>query len=211
MNRNGNSVRSPHPDENASDHDALHYRELSHRVRNDISLLVSYMRLKAASLPEESGMILEEVAAQLRGLAHLYSFLELRPEGGMVHLSRAVSHLVQEMAPLYKGRGVSFVWHCEDLVVSPRQALPLLLLVHELVVNALKHAFDHKGGTIAVSLVRRGEEGLLSLTDDGLPFEKGDAPSEGMTLVEALTRQMGGSLRLSPAEKTWLVTFPLVR
>jgi two-component sensor histidine kinase len=84
------------------------------------------------------------------------------------------------------------------------QALPLGLLVNELVANCLKHAFAHdRGGEVHVSLHSHSNDArwCLRVTDTGvgLPpdFEALRARSLGLQLVDDLTRQLGGTLEIT--------------
>jgi two-component system, sensor histidine kinase PdtaS len=76
-------------------------------------------------------------------------------------------------------------------------ALPLGLIVSELVTNALKHAFEgRESGTILVRVRQTDGAGQLTVRDNGRGLPAATRPSAtGLGLVELLTRQIGGTLR----------------
>jgi two-component sensor histidine kinase len=120
---------------------------------------------------------------------------------------------------------------CEDLkdalasgspiAISPRvanhplpltQAVPLGLIVNELVTNAVKYAFaDGRAGTIWVSLERRSRELVLEVRDNGTGISQSKTrPGIGHMLIEALSQQLGGRLAIASSRggATISVAFP---
>jgi two-component sensor histidine kinase len=102
--------------------------------------------------------------------------------------------------------------HTADVVLNVQQAMPLGLIVNELVINALKHAFpQNRPGVIAVSLTYTAsavggdavQEDLVRLRveDDGLGLPAGkdisQVQSMGFNLVNLLAQQLGGKLEVS--------------
>jgi chemotaxis protein methyltransferase CheR len=100
----------------------------------------------------------------------------------------------------------------ESHPLAIKQAVPLGLIVNELVTNALKHAFEHnQRGEIRVQFSRQEDEFLLSVRDDG----RGPPPAQqdtglGLSLVGALAAQLGGQLDRKDAQpgSLYVVTLP---
>ena len=87
------------------------------------------------------------------------------------------------------------------LDVKMDQAIPLSLIIHELVTNSMKHAFhDLSEGMIAVQLRREGNRLYLRYEDDGSgldPALNNEAPANiGMKVIDLLTQQMNGKIEL---------------
>ena len=95
-------------------------------------------------------------------------------------------------------------------VVDARMSMSLGLIVTELVINALKHAFpDHRHGTITVAFAVHGPNWTLSVTDDGvgMPTDPGRVRTGlGTSIVEALARQLSASVEVSSANPGTCVT-----
>ena len=102
----------------------------------------------------------------------------------------------------------------EPLTIDRDKALPLGLLVNEVVSNAFKHAFDgDDGGRIAISLeALDGNEARLRISDNGRGFTPAEAPKNmGSKLVAGFAAQLGGKVTVDTSENgtTFLLDFPL--
>lgn len=106
----------------------------------------------------------------------------------------------------------------DSLAVSDKAAMALALITHELVSNCAEHAFPEGGpGRITIGMARLGiSHGEVTVTDDGRGLGaaggKGWQPGCGLTLVQTLSDQIGGSFAIGPNEagetRAWAV-FPL--
>ena len=85
--------------------------------------------------------------------------------------------------------------------LSPAQAVPLGLIVNELVTNALKHGFpEGRSGAVKVYLARDGEHHVLTVEDDGIgTLAPSSGKGMGHRLVPALTQQLGGEIATEPS------------
>jgi two-component sensor histidine kinase len=97
------------------------------------------------------------------------------------------------------------------------QAVSIGLIVTELVINALKHAFPRgAGGHILVGYKAIGDGWTLSVSDDGVGIPKGTVPAKaglGTSIVEALAKQLGASVDLAdtqPGTKASIVRRPII-
>lgn len=88
--------------------------------------------------------------------------------------------------------------------IDAGDARPLGLILNELVVNALKHAFPgDRAGTVRVDLRRRGDEHALTVLDDGVGMDPASPPRGtrlGRRMARALAAQLGGELETGPGE-----------
>ena len=96
---------------------------------------------------------------------------------------------------------VSLVVDVQELFLTVDTAIPCGLVVNELVSNALKHAFpDGREGTVTIQLRADGPVYVLAVSDDGIGLPEDVDPSTteslGLQLVDTLTRQLGGTLRI---------------
>jgi two-component sensor histidine kinase len=98
----------------------------------------------------------------------------------------------------------------DDSAVTSDVSVSLGLIVTELVINALKHAFtDQPKGTINVDYHASGDDWTLSVADDGIGMPAGiDAPKAGLGtgIVEALAKNLAGEITVSAAEPGTVVT-----
>lgn len=99
--------------------------------------------------------------------------------------------------------------------VNIQPAVPLALILNELLSNALKHAFpDRRTGSIQVGVKSKGAESVLRVADDGVGLPTGtpigvSSSSLGLQLVRVLVEQLCGRLEVhSPPGTTYAITFP---
>jgi two-component sensor histidine kinase len=105
---------------------------------------------------------------------------------------------------------VSLTVKIDNGVTTPEGSVSLGLIVTELVINALKHAFpDHRKGKILVSYHRDGDAWTLSVADDGVGIPEGvDFKNGGLgsSLVEALANQLDARVEATNANPGTLVS-----
>jgi two-component sensor histidine kinase len=111
-------------------------------------------------------------------------------------------------------RGIRTELRAETMRVPLDTAVPLAFITVEILTNAFKHAFpDQRGGVIVLEARQEEENGLLVIADNGvgLPQEKAASRPLGLTLVNKLVDQIGGTLETEQgAGATYRVRFPLV-
>ena len=194
--------------------------ELNHRVANTFQIVGSLLaREAAASVHREAADVLLKADAQLQAFALLHEALRHGgPAGGAPATLCACDFLVRlcehlEMACL-KARGLTLtVRALGTMPLREQTCRGLGLIVTELVLNAVKHAFrDREGGRIEVAL-RRGAlpgEAVLCVQDDGLGMAVlYAAPGRGLGFVDILARSIGGAstCRTGSAGTCTTVTF----
>ncbi len=178
-------------------------REIHHRVKNNLQIIVSILNLQS----ERGGeAFLRDLRSRVVGMAlvheHLYSGTDL----GRVDMGRYMEDLVSDIVASYSRPNLSIRTDVKVTGVSLciDQAVPLGLIVAELVSNSMKHAFsDRRSGVIELALGQEEGKYVLSVGDDG-PSAKGEsepgvsAPAGreglGLRLVEALAAQLRGDL-----------------
>ena len=187
--------------------------ELQHRAKNDLQLILSLLVMQRRRLPDQEarrifGHVLDRVAAI--GVAHD----QLNPERGtgLIDLADYLQALCGNLST--RREGVHIETALEPMEMPHSRAVPLGLIVNELVTNALKHAFpDGREGVIRVEFEQtQGAEARLCVRDDGVGMGPPRPGSSGTELVRRLVRQVSG--RLEPTEQArgagFCVWFPLV-
>lgn len=175
-------------------------RELSHRVKNNlqaIGMLLTVQATKTAN--QEVKEALQQAAGRVTALATMHHRLYEQPDfNGRVDLAAALTELGIDLERTYPNIRAEFDLTC-PFMVGADTATPLLLLAHELIVNAGKHAFPgRERGTVTVGLHRSDDGGgRLTIADDGIGLcPKAEDGSMGMGLVQGLVRQSMGRLEI---------------
>jgi PAS domain S-box-containing protein len=180
-------------------------REVHHRVKNNLQMILSLIRLQADRVTDPQLLkALEQTQARVRAIAGVHERLYASPDFATIHVEpylRAMAYDVQNSQDT-SGR-IHVQVDIADLALGIDDAVPLGLITSELLCNAFKHAFpDGRRGTVLlkVTYVRRGGENRpssraqLEISDDGvgLPadFDIETHESLGFELVRILARQL---------------------
>lgn len=175
-------------------------REIHHRVKNNLQIISSMLGLQGDRADsEETREVFRESSARIRAMAIVHEQLYRSEDLGHVNLTTYLEELAQQVVR-YSGRpGCPVEIRVHDAMrdVSVDRAIPIGLIVNELVSNAVQHGFsDSRSGTIRVELGPEGGENVLSVSDDGVgvpsDFDIKTSNSLGLKLVVALSEQIGG-------------------
>ena len=132
--------------------------------------------------------------------------------GGNVELRTYLTQLCESLGAsmIADPNRLSITVTVDDSAVEADVSISVGLIVTELVINALKHAFpDQPTGIITIDYSSAGSDWTLSVTDDGIGMPTGsDAPKAGLGtgIVEALVRNLQGEIQLSDADPGTAVT-----
>ncbi len=178
-------------------------KEVHHRVKNNLQVVSSLLRLQSRLAGStEAVRILEESEHRIRAMAMVHEAI-YRSNVGRVGADEYLESLVRQLESLYAPPDARIVVRSRiaNLELDLDQAIPLALVVNELVSNALKHAFpDGADGQIEVVLEVRAHELTLEVRDDGVGFPPDldwrDTDSLGMRLVYLLSEQMGATVEV---------------
>jgi PAS domain S-box-containing protein len=181
-------------------------REVHHRVRNNLQIISSLLRLESRSVREEPALrILNETQSRIHALAIIHELLYESKD--MEHLSRR-EYIARIARHLYQSFGVGpdrirLTISADDVECPIKIAVPLGLIVNELVSNCLEHAFPgNRCGEIRVSIGPIDEnQSELVVADDGIGMsadvEVSSAETFGLYLINTLAEQLHGTMELN--------------
>lgn len=191
--------------------------EVNHRVKNSLQQIASVVRLQSRAVADPAAReALEKTLDRIMAVGRVHE--QLYKSGGQVgvfdagHYAKTLAHdLVDSL-----GRDdVELTTAVETHVLDMRQAVPLALILNELITNALKYGCPtDRPCRVHVGFGTDGQDYRLSVSDDGVGLPKGFAPrpksSLGMRAVEALSRQLGGRFVIEQPEAgaAFAVIFP---
>lgn len=172
--------------------------ELQHRTKNDLSVVTSLLMIQAqrSDLPD----VRKELQAVLRRVETLrlvYEKLHQSREHGYLDLAAYLSDLVRDLVRFHRAEGlrVRVVTELDPLNVGAEHAVPVGLIVNEFITNSFKYAFQSGRGILHVALDDIDGTARLTLKDNGPSLPPGEQSSKGsgLSLIEGLARQIGGS------------------
>ncbi len=192
-------------------------RELHHRVKNNMQLVSSILALQSRTLRDSQARdVLRELQLRVRSLGLVHEALHEAADVGEVDLGGYLRSVVTNILAEYAvDHPVRAQISADEVTVGVDLSVPLGLIVGEITLNAVKHAFpDREQGTLSCNLRRRGQEISLTLADDGVGI-RGEVnlkspESFGLRLITALTEQLGGNVEVEVEGGTrWNLTFEL--
>lgn len=199
----------------ASEREVL-LREIHHRVRNNLQIIQSLLRLGSRRLAPESREPFDAAVRRIGIMARVHTLLYASPDLASIDLRDYLEGLVDDLREAFSAdtRGIVVEIAAERLRIPLDTAVPLAFIAAELLTNAFQHAFpaDHPGGTITIDAVRENGLARLTVRDDGVGLAAPMAGSLGLTMVEKLVQQIEGTLE--PAQgglAGFSVAFPLAR
>jgi two-component system, sensor histidine kinase PdtaS len=185
----------------ALEHQALLTREMSHRVKNSLTSVVGLLRVQARSAQSQDVKnALEDASLRVATIAEVHDHLWRGSRIGFVDLADFMTELCKKL----KGNTDGHTLHChaDPMLLSADNAIPLGLLINELVTNAIKYAYPGGGGAIEVAA--REIEGHLQIevSDQGIGLPDGfaiDQPraSLGFKVIAGMARQLQGHLKIA--------------
>ena len=191
----------------------IRLQEMQHRMKNNLAVVSSMLLLEQQQHGDP------QVKQRLRGLmdrvgaiAMAHDQLDARPDKAAVELVPYLGQLAGNLALQHSG--ITVEQALEPVLVKLEQAVPLGLIVNELMTNAAKYAFPNGAGTVRIALRCEPEldEAVLTVSDDGIGLGPPRAGGLGTMLVDGLTGQIGGTVtRPAVAHGTTVVVrFPMV-
>ena len=177
--------------------------EIHHRVKNNLQVISSLLALQERSITDDkarSAIVEGRERVQSIGLIHkhLYQnnqFSNIEMKGYITHLLDGLLETMSE-----KSKPVQLEVDIPEYYLDVDSAVPLGLMINELVVNALKHAYtDVSEPLLRVSLRKENEETVWEVVDNGHGKKEDveQSSSFGMKMIRSLTRQLGASFQVN--------------
>ncbi len=194
-------------------------RELHHRVKNNLQMISSFISIQAEGRGDKgTRAMLEELNRRIGSIATAHEHLDRQADpGSEVDLALYFRAICEDFKAAFIGLDakVSLELDLEPLSADIARAVPLGLILNELLTNALKYAFPGSAdGLVSIGLHREGTEEVLTVEDSGVGYaasanaERGGG-GLGTQLVHGLAAQLGGSAELAsrPGRTVWTLRF----
>ena len=193
--------------------DAIH-----DRVRNNLTMVLALLELQLKGEVQKSNEeILKDSHARIRSLALIHetmvqaeSFEQINLKSFAIKLSNRIQKSFQN-----KQQDIEVSMNAQDLPVHIDRAVPVAMILNELMVNAFMHGFvDISQGVVFVSLQKKEDKLQMEVRDNGHPlppeFERITQNTLGYKLVRTLVKQLQGTLEVLDKEQSAIrVTVPI--
>jgi two-component sensor histidine kinase/CheY-like chemotaxis protein len=195
-------------------------RELFHRVKNNLQVVSSLLNLQSESLTDEQAReMFRESRHRINSMALIHERLYQAKDLARINIEQYVHDLASELFFAY-GVSAERIRLAVDIntdgaIIDIEKAVPVGLIINELLTNALKYAFpDGRAGEMTVRIEPApGDMLKLTVADDGIGLPEGidvnDPATLGLQLVSTLAEQLRGSLEARPQPGVaFTITFP---
>ena len=186
-------------------------REIHHRVKNNLQLVMSLLELEADKASEQTvKTALNESRNRIYSMSVVHEQLYQSSDLANISFSKYLSTLAQNLQQTYSvsQRRPALNMQLNDIQLGINQAIPLGLLCNELITNIFEHAFpDNGSGEINLTL-GMNEEGMvdLEISDSGVGIPDSvnwpEPTSMGLDLVSGLAKQLNAEIRLDRSRGT---------
>jgi PAS domain S-box-containing protein len=188
--------------------------EVHHRVKNNLQIISGLLDMTRTRTPDPAtSAILTDMMLKIQTMALIHTRLYESKEFDRINIGEQIRDQVSDLANVYRtGPGISCSVDAEDIFLPVDRAIPLALVVNEVLSNAFKHAFKgRESGSIAVSVRREKGDIQVSIEDDGSGIPGGvdihKSTSLGLKLIRNLVQQLQGALSIESSSHGFRVSF----
>lgn len=188
-------------------------QEIHHRVKNNFQIVSSLFEMHARKINDQriSDLFLE-LRNKISTMSMVHEKLYRSDNIATIDLDIYIEELSEAIVNSYQLlKTVSLSLDLENIKIGIKQSIPIGLLISELLINSMKHAFNGKDqGQIIIKLKEEGDNIILSIGDDGVGITNGKNPdSLGLELVESFALQLNASIeQLEVSGTMFQITFP---
>ncbi len=192
-------------------------REVHHRIKNNMSSIASLLAIEARSMDDgRATAALLTAESRVGSMMILYDKLYRSDRFTEASAAAFFEEIVRDLSRIYDPfERVSVETDCAAALLPAETLMPLGLILNEALTNAYKYAFaEGRRGKISVRFLTEGGEAVFVVGDDGrgisLPPDGFHSGGFGLTLMESLAEQLGGTFAVAGDEGTTVsVRFPL--
>jgi PAS domain S-box-containing protein len=179
-------------------------KEIHHRVKNNMQVISSLLSLQARLMKDPEGReAIRESQNRVMSIALVHEKLYQSKNLARIHYDEYLRRIGENLLQSYgiPAGKIRLDIHAEDLVLPISKAIPISLIINEMLSNALKYAFpDKRTGTITIDFKRAGDHYTLVVKDDGIGLPARivleSIDTLGLQLVNSLVAQIQGTLSL---------------
>lgn len=185
----------------ALEHQRILIREVHHRVKNNLQVVASLINIQQRNAPLAFADSLQDLSGRISAISKLHS--QLQDVGNTTLRSLPfVNALAHSLGASSRGPEVSVEVRGDDFEVHLDHATSFALIIHEVLANAVKHAFPgRQTGRILVQLSSVGTRRSVTVLDDGVGIAANTANGTGHSLVRSLAVQLGARLMWKPRDE----------
>ena len=186
------------------DEKEMFLKEIHHRVKNNLMVISSLLSLQSRYIKDKKTLdIFKDSQNRARSMALIHERLYNSSDLKRINFGEYIQTLTMELFRTYMSNSsyIKLNMDVEDVMIDINTAVPLGLIVNELISNSMKHAFfERETGEINVNFKFSHDNFILLVKDNGIGFPEEldfkNTDSLGLRLVNSLTNQIHGDIQL---------------
>lgn len=178
-------------------------QEVHHRAKNNLAIISSLMNLQSEKAKDEyHKSLFQESRNRLDSIAVVHQLLYQSKSYSDINFKIYIKEILNNLSKSFdnKEKEVKIIQGINEVSLDVSRAIPLALIVNELVTNAYKHAFkNQKSGTIEISLIENNQKVFLKIKDSGPGFDPKSVQksSLGLDILDSLIEQIDATMTYS--------------
>ncbi len=179
-------------------------KEIHHRVKNNLQIIISLLESQSDFLESSALSAIETSKNRIYAMSMIHQKLYQSDSTKTIDMGSYIPELVTFLSDIFdQGNRVKFILKVERLRFDIRHAIPLGLILNEVITNALKYAFEgREQGIVTITLIETATGNCdLLIADDGIGMPSAEKlanhDSLGMSLIRGLSRQLEADLEIS--------------
>ncbi len=194
-------------------------KELHHRVKNNLQLISSLLSLQQRRSGNPDTVVsFQTCIDRIKSIALVHDHLYLEESCAEIDFTRYIELITENLFLAHRKDNIEIILDTEDVFLDLNRAIPCGLIINELIVNCLKHAFPQRdGGIIRLNMQedKAARQCRVSVCDNGVGLPKdldiNDSKTTGFIIINTLAKQLRGTIRLDNQKGTaCMLSFPLV-
>lgn len=178
-------------------------KEIHHRVKNNLQIIISLLRLQKNELKhEESRVQFQEAINRIMVMSSIHQKLYQQEKLSEIDVNTYLQELINDLTRLYESQKQGTVdLNCSLDAVNIKTIVTVGLLMNELIANSIKYAFKHSNeGSINIGIAPVEDNFKLTYSDNGKWQENSGDDGFGMELINIFTEQLNGEKELKKGE-----------
>lgn len=192
-------------------------KEVHHRVKNNLQMVISLLNIQSSYLNNDAAILaIKDSQRRMQAMSLIHQKLYQDNNVAVIDMAIYINELITYLKEIFVS--ATWIYFEQDVAAIPldvTHAIPVGLILNELIVNSIKYAFDQNdNGIISVSFCFADERHLMLTVRDngkGLPekFDAFERRSLGMSLITELAKQLDGSIEfLNEGGAKTILIFP---
>jgi len=175
-------------------------KEIHHRVKNNLQIVYSMLNMQSRQVDDKSARkVLSEGKSRVMAMALIHKVLYESENLNEVNIKEYVNSLIENISSVYANdnKVIEVCIEAKDILLNLDLAIPLGLILNELLTNSYKHAFvNMDSGSINISIEKKNELYYFRYKDNGVGLKNEDINGHktlGMRLVSRLSNQINAN------------------